>query len=247
VTYQVPESLISTGANDVLPPPSLSSSAILPTPANDHSYSTLGLTDGSTSPLIRFNGSSLRQSSGSIGTPSRSRRESPVQNIPPRFQEGWSSASPLGTISRSPSIYPTLSPFPEAPFSPPTCLIDFPAISEYIIPRQSLTHRLVTCTTDRHKILGFPCVVRNAEYDRNEFRWNLCFVFNRSGGRDLEAGMLNRETDDEMRKRPNQGEVDLSAFESVVRKCGRILRGCEVSPPERGGEGKRHPCQPAQN
>jgi hypothetical protein len=25
-----------------------------------------------------------------------------------------------------------------------------------------------------------------------------------------------------------EGEVDLSAFESVVRKCGRILRGCEV-------------------
>ncbi len=73
--------------------------------------------------------------------------------------------------------------------------------------------------------------MRNAKYDRNEFRWNLCFVFNRRGGRDVKAGWYNntREWDDEVRRGNNLGEVDLSAFESVVRKCGRILRGCEVS------------------
>ena len=249
MTHQVPESLISTGTGDLLQPPSLSNSTLLPPPAATidgaqlHAPSVIaGPTDISTSPVTRFSNYSVRRSSGSAGTPVRSRRESPIQNIPPRVHEGSTNQSPLGTTSTtdpSPSLNASQSPFGDLVLSPPECLIDFAAISEYIIPRSSLSHRLVTCNTERHKIPGFPCVVKNSSYDRNEFRWNLCFVFNRGGGRNMRAGLYStrdrRDSWDEeganfseRQEGDGEGEVDLSAFESVVRKCGRILRGCEV-------------------
>ncbi|KAJ9100019.1 hypothetical protein QFC19_005837 [Naganishia cerealis] len=62
----------------------------------------------------------------------------------------------------------------------PQTLLDFSQISEYIIGKSALKHRLVT----------------------NQFIWNLAFVFDRRS--------------------------DLSGFEPVVRKCGRIFRACEL-------------------
>jgi hypothetical protein len=52
-------------------------------------------------------------------------------------------------------------------------------------------------------MLGFPCMIEDTYYERNEFIFNIAFVFDRLS--------------------------DLSAFEPVVRKCGRIMRACEVS------------------
>ncbi len=53
-----------------------------------------------------------------------------------------------------------------------------------------------------YKILGFPTLIEDAaKYQRNNFIFNLCFVF--------------------------EGSADVRAYEPVVRKCGRVLRGLE--------------------
>lgn len=80
-------------------------------------------------------------------------------------------------------------------------LFNFNDISMYVIPPSALCGRLVTCTTRRHRIIGFP-VELTGNYDRNYFRYNLCFVFNR--------------------------EADLSCYEPIVRKISRVLKSCEV-------------------
>jgi hypothetical protein len=119
---------------------------------------------------------------------------------------GLRSASPApGPGSRIPSLSAS-SYAPDAslclPPSPPPALLDFSQISEYIIGKAALKHRLVTCTLGQYRILSFPCVIEDERYPRNQFIWNLAFVFDRRS--------------------------DLSAFEPVVRKCGRIFRACEV-------------------
>jgi hypothetical protein len=81
-------------------------------------------------------------------------------------------------------------------------MIDFTSIAEYIIPKSPLKHRLITCCSGRYKIIGFPCLIEDTSYERNEFIFNIGFVFDRLS--------------------------DLSAFEPVVRKCGRIMRAAEV-------------------
>lgn len=53
-----------------------------------------------------------------------------------------------------------------------------------------------------YKIMGFPTLIEDAtKYQRNNFIFNLCFVFD--------------------------GQSDVRAYEPVVRKCGRVLRGLE--------------------
>jgi hypothetical protein len=59
---------------------------------------------------------------------------------------------------------------------------------------------------EEYRIMGFPAIITDeggARYKRNEYMWNLCFVFHASSS--------------------------LEAFEPVVRKCGRILKAAEVS------------------
>ncbi|CAE6479796.1 unnamed protein product [Rhizoctonia solani] len=80
-------------------------------------------------------------------------------------------------------------------------LLDFDSISEYVIPKDELCGRLLQCNTPRHRILGFPVALKNDVYRRLWFRYNLCFVFDR--------------------------EADLSCYEPIVRKCGRVLMACE--------------------
>ena len=80
-------------------------------------------------------------------------------------------------------------------------LFNFNDISMYVIPPPALCGRLVTCSTRRHRIIGFP-VQLEGNYERNYFRYNLCFVFER--------------------------EADLSCYEPIVRKVSRVLKACEV-------------------
>ena len=80
-------------------------------------------------------------------------------------------------------------------------LFHFDDISKYVIPNSALYGRLVICTTRKHKIIGFP-VELHGRYQRNYFRFNLCLVFERS--------------------------ADLSCFEPIIRKIGRVLTACEV-------------------
>lgn len=84
-----------------------------------------------------------------------------------------------------------------------TPLLDFDSISEYVIPKTRLCGRLVHCNTPKHRILGFPVIIQSDRYHRTDFRYNLCFVFDRW--------------------------ADLSCYEPVVRKCATVLMSCEVS------------------
>ncbi|KAG6868718.1 hypothetical protein C0993_011656 [Termitomyces sp. T159_Od127] len=75
---------------------------------------------------------------------------------------------------------------PSGPF-----LFHFDDVSKYVIPPSQLCGRLVTCSTKNHRVIGFPVELKG-KYDRNYFRYNLCFVFDRS--------------------------ADLSCYEPIVRK-----------------------------
>lgn len=81
-------------------------------------------------------------------------------------------------------------------------LFNFDDISMFVIPSPALCGRLVTFSTRRHRIIGFPVELKG-KYERNYFRYNLCFVFDR--------------------------EADLSCYEPIVRKISRVLKACEVS------------------
>ena len=85
--------------------------------------------------------------------------------------------------------------------SPANTLFNFEEISKYVIPPPALCGRLVTCSTKRYRIIGFPIELKG-KYQRNYFRYNLCFVFDRG--------------------------ADLSCYESIVRKISRVLTSCEV-------------------
>lgn len=87
-------------------------------------------------------------------------------------------------------------------FSGPTPLLDFSDISHLVIPMQDMCGRLVICATQRHRVIGFPVCLEAAKYKRVHFRYNLCFVFERT--------------------------ADLSCYEPVVRKIARVLMACEV-------------------
>lgn len=84
-------------------------------------------------------------------------------------------------------------------------LIDFEAISEYIIPKRELYKRLVALCTNGYKVMGCPVVLHDHEkyrHFRNEFRFNLCFVF--------------------------EQDAETSSYEAVVRKLSRVFEGLEI-------------------
>lgn len=79
-------------------------------------------------------------------------------------------------------------------------LFHFDDVSKFVIPPSALCGRLVTCATKDHRIIGFP-VELLGKYERNYFRYNLCFVFER--------------------------QADLSCYEPIVRKIARVFTACE--------------------
>lgn len=52
----------------------------------------------------------------------------------------------------------------------------FEAISVYVIPKAQLARRTITLTTLGLKILGYPIVLEDKKYKRNQFMFNVCFV-----------------------------------------------------------------------
>lgn len=81
-------------------------------------------------------------------------------------------------------------------------LFDFSDVSLFVIPAQDMCGRLVICSTQRYRVIGFPICLEAEKYARVHFRYNLCFVFDRS--------------------------ADLSCYEPIVRKIARVLMACEV-------------------
>ncbi|PCH37993.1 NPR2-domain-containing protein [Wolfiporia cocos MD-104 SS10] len=110
--------------------------------------------------------------------------------------------SPLPTdspsLQRSDSHQP-LSPRKDS-LSSHAPLFHFDDISKYVMPPSALCGRLVICATRKHRVIGFPVELRGI-YERNYFRYNLCFVFER--------------------------HADLSCYEPIVRKVSRVLTACE--------------------
>jgi len=80
-------------------------------------------------------------------------------------------------------------------------IFNFDDISKYVIPPREFCGRLVICAAGKYRIIGFP-VLLPGNYKRNYFRYNVCFVFERS--------------------------ADLSCYEPIVRKVSRVLTACEV-------------------
>lgn len=107
-----------------------------------------------------------------------------------------------GNSSGTPSTPATPSPAPGSSSLPRgSPLFHFDDVSKYVMPQSPLCGRLVICATKKHRIIGFPVELRGP-YERNYFRYNLCFVFER--------------------------HADLSCYEPVVRKVSRVLKSCEV-------------------
>lgn len=97
-------------------------------------------------------------------------------------------------------------------------LFNFDDISKYVIPQSQLCGRLVTCSTKRHRIIGFPVELKGPKYQRNYLRYNLCFVFER--GADLSCY--------EPSKCIELGVAFWLNPRAVVRKVSRVLTACEV-------------------
>ncbi|KAK9722606.1 Nitrogen permease regulator 2 [Basidiobolus ranarum] len=81
-------------------------------------------------------------------------------------------------------------------------LIDFDAISEFIIPKAALCGRKVSITTSSSKVVGYPVSIEDRKYERNALMFNLCFVFDR--------------------------EANTCGYEPVVKKMAGVLRALEV-------------------
>ncbi|KAF8303106.1 nitrogen permease regulator 2, partial [Clavulina sp. PMI_390] len=82
-------------------------------------------------------------------------------------------------------------------------LFEFDSVSQYVIPKDQLCGSLVRVNTPSHRILGYPVKLEGARYKghRNSFRYNVCLVFDRV--------------------------ADVSCYEPMVRKIGRVLLACE--------------------
>ncbi|KAJ1344054.1 hypothetical protein BSLG_001194 [Batrachochytrium salamandrivorans] len=87
--------------------------------------------------------------------------------------------------------------------SNPHLLLDFDAISDYIIPKSDLCNKIVTLSaTPPYKIVGHPVLIEHPKYERNAMLFNLCFVFDST--------------------------ANTACYEQIVTKMARVLRSLEV-------------------
>lgn len=142
----------------------------------------------------------VSNSGGAVGNNSLSSSSSPAPSTPIVDAEGSTSRNSSSSLRSLPRERNQSSPQKRSSSSNRT-LFNFDDISSYVIPRSALCGRLVICATRKHRIIGFPVELRG-DYERNYFRYNLCFVFERT--------------------------ADLSCYEPIVRKVSRVLTTCEV-------------------
>jgi len=150
----------------------------------------------------------------------------PSVELPPRDLQSWYSHSPSatssnygsnGALSRNSSVSIVSLVDPPPPYlnqslqqdisgsAHSRALFNFDDIQKYVIPPSALCGRLVICSTRDHRIIGFPVALKGRRYERNFFRYNICFVFERG--------------------------ADLSCYEPIVRKVSRVMTACEVCNP----------------
>jgi hypothetical protein len=179
IVYQVPEDLIASSGglstsstNSPLVPPTPSAELLSPDLQSLYSQPPSATTSISNSGGTS-NGVSSRTSSTSV--------VSPVELRPP-YRNLSSPQVRCGSAQRA--------------------LFNFDDIHKYVIPPSALCGRLVICSTKDHRIIGFPVALKGRHYERNYFRYNICFVFERG--------------------------ADLSCYEPIVRKVSRVMTACEV-------------------
>lgn len=80
--------------------------------------------------------------------------------------------------------------------------IDFDSLAEYIIPKPSLCNSLVTISTEKYNIMGYPIQITNQKYKRNALYFNLCFVLDKS--------------------------LESSCYDQIVCKIARVLTFLEL-------------------
>jgi hypothetical protein len=146
---------------------------------------------------------SLPQFPGTDTTIPQTPPTTPASPDPPEY-------SPSVPIHIVPPVSPPDSP--DTPSQPRTStsksrsarppLFYFEDVSRYVIPASALCGRLIKCTTSEYRIIGFPVELKGSAYARRDFRFNVCFVFEKA--------------------------ADLSCYEPLVRKVGRVLTACEV-------------------
>ena len=177
IVYQVPEGLITTPPR---PPPR---------PSTPQTSSDLSI---------------------SVPSPPNSTNNTPASTVSPTrpppcpsTSKAQASSSTTGQ-SQSQSLSTTTTTNTTAGGSGgPAPLFEFELISQFAIPQAELCGRLMICTTRKHRIVGFPVILKGEHYERGMFQYNLCFVFQR--------------------------DLDVSPYEPVVRKVARVLTVCEVS------------------
>lgn len=79
---------------------------------------------------------------------------------------------------------------------------EFDSFSDYMIPKPMLCNRLVTISTTKSRVMGWPVLIEDSKYDRNALLFNLCFVFKK--------------------------DANVICYEQVVTKIARVLRSLEV-------------------
>ena len=82
--------------------------------------------------------------------------------------------------------------------------LNFLDFSEYLIPKVQLCNQLLSISSKKYKIMGFPVMINSAKYDRNFYIFNVCLVF---------------ESTSKYAERP---------YDQVVTKIARVLQTLET-------------------
>lgn len=77
------------------------------------------------------------------------------------------------------SIVPEVNSKDTSTFETP--LFNFDQVKSYVIPKPELCNRLVTFKVDKYRVIGFPVMIRDPAYPRNEYFFNFAFVFKYRG------------------------------------------------------------------
>lgn len=159
--------------------------------------------------LITSSGNTSTSNNNSPSVPPTPSLEvpSPLFHSPAAFNStssiGLSPSSRTSSTSRISPIDPKNISSPQLQSNPAQrALFNFDDVHKYVIPPSALCGRLVICSTKDHRIIGFPVALKGRQYERNFFRYNVCFVFDRG--------------------------ADLSCYDPIVRKVSRVLTACEV-------------------
>lgn len=204
ILYQVPEDLITTPPRRAMdthsptPVPSSDGGSILNTPAIEVEPSSVP--DLSLLKEVDKEGrdSISKKDSSTLGTNRDSRRS----NNSSKNKLNASTSSRLNLTKNNSSVSPNRASLERTPSNGKT-LFEWDLVSQFVIPRADVCGRLTISMTKKHRIVGFPVILRDVKYDRGTFQFNICFVFEKN--------------------------VDVRSYESIVRKLVRVLTTCEVS------------------